>query len=545
MEFEDILSLLGEDGPFQKVFTFCFLVPVAFITPWLMMTTIFLVSSPKHICSNNVLLKNINRSQIGAYFANKSFSENDSCFINAQDGSRKECDSWIFDQSNYQETFVTHHNLVCSEEHLIGTALAVISVGQLVGTPLFGYIADNYGRKKAYFLGVLISFISTLSPTLTKGIHEFVVLRFVHGLSTNVSIQMPLVMAVEIVGPDRRTRITFISNLVFAMGLATLPLAAYLTGHWLWMSWLSTLITFIALLLFKWVPESPRWLISVRKYKEAHKILMKIGRMNGKKIDSESLMRDIKEVGKKFEKTADSGQASDSVLQCFLNRRILLIISCSAFALLASEVAYTGLHYNVRNFQGNEFLNYFLLASVEPVSYLLGYYLMNSRLGRRWTSVFALSFTGVNLMICAMVNQHDLVRVAIFFMFAKIGATLGYTVIALHVSELLPTVIRNQGLSTVFFILSLGSIAIPYIILLGKYSSHLPLVIMGSIDVAASLLASFLPETRNKILPQTIPESEKLVQERRYWSLAPVRQSDDQKFEREPIAVKTELSDSS
>lgn len=190
---------------------------------------------------------------------------------------------------------------------------------------------------------------------------------------------------------------------------------------------------------------------------------------------------------------------------------------------MASEVAYTGLHYNIRNFEGNEFLNFFLLASVEPFSYVIGYYLMDSRLGRRWTSVIALAFTGSNLLICSAIDPFNLIMVAIFSMFGKMGATLGYAVIGLHASEMLPTVIRNQGLSVVFFVLSLGSIAIPYIILLGKYGNHIPLIIIGTVDLTASFFASFLPETRNKNLPQTIAESEQLIRKRRYFSLAPRR----------------------
>lgn len=229
------------------------------------------------------------------------------------------------------------------------------------------------------------------------------------------------------------------------------------------------------------------------------------------------------EVGKKFEKTSNSESKSTSSIKYFLDKDIILILVLSSFSLVASEVAYTGLHYNIRNFEGNEFLNYFLLASVEPFSYIIGYYLMDSRLGRRWTSVIALAYTGLNLLICSAVDPFNLVKVAVFSMFAKMGATLGYAVVGLHASEMLPTIIRNQGLSVVFFVLSLGSMAIPYMILLGKYGNHFPLIIMGSVDLTASFFASFLPETRNKNLPQTIVESRQLVRERKYWSLAPKR----------------------
>lgn len=198
-------------------------------------------------------------------------------------------------------------------------------------------------------------------------------------------------------------------------------------------------------------------------------------------------------------------------------------MALNALSLLASEVAYTGLHYNIRNFKGNEFLNYFLLVSVEPVAYVIGYLLMDSRLGRRWTASLCLAWAGINLTICSMIPSSDLVKVAVFSMMGKMGATIAYMVVGLHGSEMLPTVIRNQGLSASFFVLSAGSIFIPYIIHLGKYGSHIPLIIMGTIDLTAAAFSTMLPETRNRILPQTIEESENLVVNRKYWSLAPKR----------------------
>lgn len=59
---------------------------------------------------------------------------------------------------------------------------------------LFASILIRFGRKIAYMIGIILSFISTFSPTFTKGIIPFIGLRFVHGLATNTCYQMPLVL---------------------------------------------------------------------------------------------------------------------------------------------------------------------------------------------------------------------------------------------------------------------------------------------------------------------------------------------------------------
>ncbi|XP_015792307.1 organic cation transporter 1 [Tetranychus urticae] len=524
MEFEDILVKVGEYGRYQQFFVYFFLVPAAFITPWLSMTTIFMVSSPNHVCTHYVDSRNYTDIQLDSLFASSNFTDNDKCFTSVNTSATSltnKCDKWIFDKTNYHETFVTHNSLVCDNDHLVGTALAVISLGQLVGTPTLGYVADRFGRKIAYMIGITLSFISTLSPTLLKGVLPFILLRFVHGLATNACYQMPLVLAIEIMGPQGRTKMSLISSISFACGLATLPLAAYLTAHWYYMSLISTVVVSFALVMSRLIPESPRWLISVQRYGKAYSILSKVAKTNGIQVD-ERLILDIREVGRKFESNSKTETNEVKVLcSQFFNRSILFILALNALSLLASEVAYTGLHYNIRNFKGNEFLNYFLLVSVEPIASIIGCLLMDSRLGRRWTLSLCLAWAGISLTICSMIDPSDLVRVALFSMMGKMGATIGYIVSSLHGSEMLPTVIRNQGLSVSYFVLSAGSIFIPYIIHLGKYGSNIPLICMGIIDLTAAAFSTLLPETQNRVLPQTVEESEKLVQSRKYWSLAP------------------------
>lgn len=106
MEFEDILIKVGEDGLFQKLYTFLFLAPVAIITPWLTMTTIFLVSTPKHICLNSHLIANLTDNQRHSFISNSSITDKQKCFSDNHLNTSK-CADWLFDQSNYQETFVT------------------------------------------------------------------------------------------------------------------------------------------------------------------------------------------------------------------------------------------------------------------------------------------------------------------------------------------------------------------------------------------------------------------------------------------------------
>lgn len=67
----------------------------------------------------------------------------------------------------------------------------------------------------------------------------------------------------------------------YAFGYVVLTLEAYFIRDWRTLTFFSILPSFVVLFIFKTIPESPRWLASQGKIKEAEHILRKIGKENG------------------------------------------------------------------------------------------------------------------------------------------------------------------------------------------------------------------------------------------------------------------------
>ncbi|ODM94867.1 Solute carrier family 22 member 1 [Orchesella cincta] len=65
-----------------------------------------------------------------------------------------------------------------------------------------------------------------------------------------------------------------------------LPLVAWLCSDW-YLIGLSTSVPAIAIYIYLWyLPESPRWLLSIGKHEQASKILYKIAEANNKSEDT-------------------------------------------------------------------------------------------------------------------------------------------------------------------------------------------------------------------------------------------------------------------
>ena len=70
---------------------------------------------------------------------------------------------------------------------------------------------------------------------------------------------------------------------MFVIGFAAVPGIAYLIADWFYIGLVTTvprLIVFVLLLSLFYVPESPRWLISVGRVNEAKEIIQKVAKVN-------------------------------------------------------------------------------------------------------------------------------------------------------------------------------------------------------------------------------------------------------------------------
>lgn len=75
---------------------------------------------------------------------------------------------------------------------------------------------------------------------------------------------------------------------------------------------------------------------------------------------------------------------------------------------------------------------------------------------------------------------------------------------------MLPTLIRSGGVGTLSTFSRFGALLAPFVPLLSTIYDFLPLLLFGVVAFISGVLATFLPETLNKKLPNTIEEAENI-----------------------------------
>ncbi|KAJ7641028.1 general substrate transporter [Roridomyces roridus] len=194
----------------------------------------------------------------------------------------------------------------------LGLLNAIQHIGALAGYPFAPYLSDGIGRKPTVFLGALIIVIATVVQTTSQSVGMFIGARFLIGFGLSWAANAGPVLVAELSYPKYRASLTSAYNSLWYSGAIVAAWTTFgsfkIAGTWSWFipSALQALPSFLQVLLIWFVPESPRFLMSKGKEKEAVKVLVYY-HADGDELDYE--FQEIKSVIE-FDCTANVGWGS-------------------------------------------------------------------------------------------------------------------------------------------------------------------------------------------------------------------------------------------
>ncbi|CAK9806899.1 Organic anion transporter 3 [Anthophora quadrimaculata] len=175
----------------------------------------------------------------------------------------------------------------------------------------------------------------------------------------------------------------------------------------------------------------------------------------------------------------------------------------------------------VPTFSVNRHITFALGGALEIATYVFVYFVL-SRYGRRLPMFAYQSLSGTICILLAatiiLSNPATAINVTktIMLLFGRVAVISTVSVAYLYTIEIFPTVVRGTclGLCTVFA--KIGSLCTPHVLISGEYFPvTIPLIIIGMLCLVSGGLALILPETLNKVLPDTAEDSELLIVKRR------------------------------
>jgi len=159
--------------------------------------------------------------------------------------------------------------------------------GTVAGALIGGLPAEKFGRKKTLFwVGVLFA-VSAFGTALAPNPYVFSLFRFIGGLGIGVSSVVAPTYISEISTPATRGRLTAMYQFNIVFGILVAFISNYLlqgvggSGDWRWMLGVLAVPSLIYTIMVTAVPESPRWLVSIKNdLPAARKALSLIGVAN-------------------------------------------------------------------------------------------------------------------------------------------------------------------------------------------------------------------------------------------------------------------------
>ncbi|KAF5294934.1 hypothetical protein FQR65_LT10646 [Abscondita terminalis] len=517
MDLDKILLDIGEFGRYQKLVLWFILLPSTFPCGFHAYNQLFMSATPHHWCRVPELdnldidkAKNISIpiekiddetrfSQCSMFNKNYS-SENVASQINETISCQN---GWVYDQSVYKSSIVTEWDLVCDKELIPTLALVIFSIAGLGGSFIFGYVQDRLGRKLAFFICLLVQCVFGLATAFANNFYMWLIFRCGVGFTVPAILSIPTVLSLELVGPKYRVTVIILLNIGYSISLIALSIIVWAIRDWRTLAIATTLPLMLLFALYCLLPESARWLMAQKRYKDANKILERMARINkSSKLAVPHLENMIE------------GDSSDQVkdhqhgmMDLFKYPKLRLKTIIITFIWLTNTSVYVGLSYYAPSLGGDEFFNFFLAGAVELPTYLFLWPAME-RFSRRSILCVTMVVGGLACLITFAVKNYSAITLALYCV-GKMGISSAFVVLPLMASETYPTVVRGIGISLSSVAGMLGPILIPLINHLGAHALTLPLMIMGAMSVAGGVCSLLLPETLNKHLPETLEDAEK------------------------------------
>jgi sugar porter (SP) family MFS transporter len=412
---------------------------------------------------------------------------------------------------------------------LIGWANSCALVGCLLGSLVAGSLAARFGRRKVLLLSALLFAVSSWLTGWADSFNAFIVWRIAGGVAIGLSSNVSPLYIAEVSPAATRGRLVSLNQFAIVVGilmaqvvnwLIARPIAPNMTEAEAFLSWnvqygwrwmfTAVIAPSVVFLVASWfLPESPRWLLVMKREKEARTVLERIGGSNYATAEMLAIQQGLT--------LEDANQSPISELLSPGVRRMLTI--GIGLAVLQQWTGinilfnYAGEVYRSAGHGANEiFLDIVITGAINLVFTVLAMYLVD-RVGRRPMMIFGCLGIGISHLLCAWAYYAKWGAIAVLTLTLSAIACYAMTLAPVTwvlISEIFPNRVRSQAVSVAVTALWLASFVLTYTFpvmnrVLGTSGTFLTYGVICLVGCIMNM--RFVPETKGRSLEQIEIES--------------------------------------
>ncbi|KAF5405434.1 Transporter major facilitator family protein [Paragonimus heterotremus] len=431
---------------------------------------------------------------------------------------------YVFQPSSlsYPGNVIAEFETVCQRKWLVPTGTTIYMVGMLIGFILGGWSGYRFGRVKTLWIFCSVEVAGAIGVSLSRNYVSYVVLRALVAVGNAVKMSVGNVLVIELTVARYRS----IFNAVLSVGLdfghlSLIALSAYFVPDWRWLNIAMISPAFLGLFYPVLLSESPRWLISRGRFREAVSQLFTGYRINHMGLNQPDGLRNLNtfDLAAEVFETEFKAQHMSSKVQgtchfCavfkpFSSRQLTMTTVLGSIAMFGISMCLFGLFYYANNLKASIYMFGFLsaLTGIPSTACTALIYRMCSTRRRPLMLVVAMAsgcLFASSLSYTVQTTPPDLiltVGVNVSIVLLTVCICLSYV----YIPELFPSEVRTIGFGLVFGCSRLGTMLCPYVNELDRQVKHgIPLLVYAVTLVLVLFTMLGLPDTRGHDLPNFV-----------------------------------------
>jgi len=208
-----------------------------------------------------------------------------------QDYCLKDNLSRSIDYSKSINNFVLEFELYCEDEYFIGLIASSYFIGVITGTIMLSRVPDIFGREKIFKILVFGNLFICFTLIFCFSVYHFIVVNFLAGIFSYIIVMTPLFSS------------EFLDILLNGIVLSVMCAANSTCGvlvtlffvfvnDWKLLFVIVTIFnTFLFILSYKYIIESPRWLFSQNRKRDSYCILQQMSKINNKSFNLQMFIK--------------------------------------------------------------------------------------------------------------------------------------------------------------------------------------------------------------------------------------------------------------
>ncbi|UWG98420.1 MFS transporter [Dehalobacter sp. DCM] len=355
---------------------------------------------------------------------------------------------YIFDQAD-NATFMYAAPSLMKVLHITPQQIANINsmnfFGMFLGAIFGGWLSDKIGRKRAIMTTVTIFSVGSFLNAVVSTYHLIAAARLITGFGVIATVVIAMVYIAEMMPSENRGKY---QGITIASGSISLPLlgsfAAWIIpkgpDNWRIIFLVGSLGIFLLILIHFWFKESPRWLLSKGRAKEAEALVEEI---SGRRLD-------LSEEYKKIPKKGSNAEALRVMLSKEYFRRTFVLFFLT-FGISGGSIFLTNFYTTALTMGGMAMTTVLTVTALSFWGIPVGDYtssFFSDRGGRKMPIFIFALIEVVTFFVAGATFLPGVIVIALFIQ--KIFGAGATTMVWTYLAESFPTNVRNNVVGFIF-----------------------------------------------------------------------------------------------